>query len=671
MRLLNAESMTLEEFFDEQLPEYAILSHTWDKGEVTFQAFQQKEGLSSHAGYHKITESCRLAQARGYKYVWIDTCCIDKSSSAELSEAINSMFRWYENACVCFVYLADVPSWEKDNIHAANSAFRRSRWHFRGWTLQELLAPKMHVFFGSDWGILFNFKHQPLLNLHKLHTLMGEITGIDFSIPWRSASVAKRLSWASSRTTTRKEDIAYCLLGLFDVHLPLLYGEGENAFKRLLVKIVEQDNGHDILSAGYGIALRNMPRKESLRHHLLPQSPLLYGACSSVSGRSRPGQHRTAHFAFTNAGLLIELPLVKILGTNIELAILDCTTDGGSRLIALPLRLHKMPNEFELVPSLGPVDMPTWITDASKVHKIYIRTREKTFPPHTSKLSRTWLDLRQLAEHGWTVTSVYPPWEFIQQTADDVFDIRSRKSDSIIILSAGTAMPKLALLVGKSLRGHKRGVPESCMFTLTRSCSALQFLLDSTWNECLQENKAEPGGGLLGLRLTTNSGGEVPHRKTIVTWTKEIEIAAPQAASSQGSVNSLSVMYLGSARDGVVRVTPFDENGTQVSFCEFSKARKPGTIAGDEVPRRFGKQQIRAGRRGMKSRRRQAGNSNRNPSQGTSEPDEDSRRFVCSMDDLCGCGRTQESNDEAFANSQENLLIYPGCRLAGITTQHL
>ncbi|KXJ88113.1 heterokaryon incompatibility protein-domain-containing protein, partial [Microdochium bolleyi] len=247
MRLLNAETICLEEYFEESVPKYAILSHTWGPGEVSFQDLNQDPNHKSKAGYHKIAESCRLAVQYGYGYVWVDTCCIDKSSSAELSEAINSMCRWYENSGVCFVYLADVPS--DDDVFDDNSAFSQSRWHSRGWTLQELLAPKQHVFFGSNWGRIARYR--ALMKETTDIDLISDLYYLDSPSPWKKCSVATKLSWASRRRTTRKEDIAYCLLGLLEVQIPLLYGEGDNAFRRLLIKLMEQDNSHDIFLAGY------------------------------------------------------------------------------------------------------------------------------------------------------------------------------------------------------------------------------------------------------------------------------------------------------------------------------------------------------------------------------------------------------------------------------------
>ncbi|KAK1757323.1 heterokaryon incompatibility protein-domain-containing protein, partial [Echria macrotheca] len=221
---------------------YAILSHTWREEEVTLQDMERGSGPHMK-GYNKIAEFYYRARADGFEYVWIDTCCIDKKDSTELHEAINSMFRWYQEAVVCYAYLDDVDEVadsnstdsEADPIHP----FVREptpRWFTRGWTLQELLAPKEVEFFDKDWN-----------HMGRRSELKEEISmaaGIDpealvsRSGTWHQYSVAQRMSWAARRTTTREEDGAYCLMGLFGVNMPLVYGEGSGAFKRLQAEIM-------------------------------------------------------------------------------------------------------------------------------------------------------------------------------------------------------------------------------------------------------------------------------------------------------------------------------------------------------------------------------------------------------------------------------------------------
>jgi hypothetical protein len=217
------------------VPPYAILSHTWgdDNQEVTFKDLAEGSGIIK-AGYRKIQLCAEQAAHHGLQYIWVDTCCIDKSNNVELSEAINSMFRWYRNATKCYVYLADVSTNDRrsinDTVHMWESTFRKSRWFTRGWTLQELIAPPSVEFFSSEGKWLGDKK--------SLEQQVHEITGISVQALRGRAlsefSVDERFSWADSRETTREEDGAYSLLGLFEIYMPLIYGEGKsNALCRL------------------------------------------------------------------------------------------------------------------------------------------------------------------------------------------------------------------------------------------------------------------------------------------------------------------------------------------------------------------------------------------------------------------------------------------------------
>ncbi|TFK83632.1 HET-domain-containing protein [Polyporus arcularius HHB13444] len=210
-----------------QIARFAILSHVWDADEQSFQETQALRAQCALAGSNprdlssaKIRESCKLAEKHGYKWIWNDACCIDKTSSSELSEAINSMFALYSHADVCYAFLKDVPLNDKlDGKHSElrNSDFCRSSWFQRGWTLQELLAPDCVIFLSSAWTMMGTKA--------SLAQLVSEITLIPRSVLlleeglW-DMSVARRMSWAAGRQTTRPEDEAYCLLGLFDIHMP-------------------------------------------------------------------------------------------------------------------------------------------------------------------------------------------------------------------------------------------------------------------------------------------------------------------------------------------------------------------------------------------------------------------------------------------------------------------
>jgi hypothetical protein len=238
MRLLEMKArgeFSLVKVAPNATPAYAILSHTWIDGqEVTYQDLISGVG-NSKSGYDKIKFCGEQATKDGLQHFWVDTCCIDKSNADELATTINSMFRWYRNAKRCYVYLTDVSAPGHDgDVQPSQSAwelaFRGSRWFSRGWTLQELIAPAMVEFFSKEG--------KRLGDKQSLEKSIQEITGIPIQAlrgnPFSDFNIAERIRWAARRQTTKEEDIVYCLLGLCEVSMPPLYGEGkEVALKRL------------------------------------------------------------------------------------------------------------------------------------------------------------------------------------------------------------------------------------------------------------------------------------------------------------------------------------------------------------------------------------------------------------------------------------------------------
>lgn len=243
MRLLNTSTLTLKEFIGDQLPEYAIISHTWGQDEILFADVEgSTDSWKTKSSYEKFQGFCNTAADNGYRWVWIDTCCIDKSSSSEISEAINSMYAWYENSHVCYVYLEDYNSPSRFNVDPDELEY--CRWFKRGWTLQELISPRHIEFFDRTW--------QQFGTKQGLAEILSSITGVNINVlkgaPPSICCVAERMSWAPRRKTTRLEDEAYCLLGIFKINMPLLYGEGRRAFLRLQEEILKAVEDYSLLA---------------------------------------------------------------------------------------------------------------------------------------------------------------------------------------------------------------------------------------------------------------------------------------------------------------------------------------------------------------------------------------------------------------------------------------
>jgi ankyrin repeat protein len=308
MRLLHTRKLKLEEFGGQEIPPYAILSHTWGKNEVSFQDIEG--GVIEKEGYGKVRKTCDVAAHHGFEYVWIDTCCIDKTSSAELSEAINSMYRWYQECGVCYTYLADVPS------NATGPEFSKSRWFTRGWTLQELIAPSIVIFLNQNW--------QEIGTKSKLRLTISKITGIPDNIlsghHLERASIAQRMSWASKRETTRVEDLAYCLMGIFGVNMPMLYGEGEKAFIRLQEEIMKVSDDYSLFAwesfQGHGSLLAASPADFVHSRKIIPSN-----SSSALSGA----------ITVNNKGIHMKVRFIHMYTTNFHrgpLAILPCRVDG-------------------------------------------------------------------------------------------------------------------------------------------------------------------------------------------------------------------------------------------------------------------------------------------------------------------------------------------------------
>ncbi|KAL1952387.1 hypothetical protein VTO73DRAFT_1536 [Trametes versicolor] len=307
MRLLditNFPKIKFHEIADPRSVRYVILSHVWDKDkadnvdhcEPTFQELSSiisaiNPELPEDPRYEKLKGFCEVAYSQGCTLAWADMCCIDKTSSAELSEAIASMFYWYQHAEVCYVYLKDVSSspqaklgphslpFKSPNSKKFWREFRKSVWFTRGWTLQELIAPRSVVFFSKDWTFLGS-------KCGELAPVICDITRVDENVlthqqPLESVSVAQRMSWAAKRLTTRLEDRAYSLMGLFGVGIPVIYGEQEYAFIRLQEEILRRIPDPTLLAWGpltrwSTLKLQSPPTRK--KEPILQEGALSFGA---------------------------------------------------------------------------------------------------------------------------------------------------------------------------------------------------------------------------------------------------------------------------------------------------------------------------------------------------------------------------------------------------------
>lgn len=320
MRLLLSETVELGQF--NEVPPYAILSHTWgdEAEEVIFQDIVNSNDASTTTakpGYQKVRNACIRTTSDGLDHVWIDSCCIDKTSSAELSEALNSMYYWYQQAEVCYVYLVDVPSGSDD------TTFAGSKWFTRGWTLQELIAPSNMIFLNRDW--------QEIGTKWDLRELISNITGIPVNILLGDdpglASIAQRMSWAANRVTKKVEDRAYSLMGLFGVNMPLLYGERERAFLRLQEEIMKGSNDHSIFAwttaEDRGGPLATSPAAFANSGDIVPVDP------SNTIGN---------YPVVRNQGIHLTVPFMGT-GEAVGLAMLECTKSNNRDLkLAVYLR---------------------------------------------------------------------------------------------------------------------------------------------------------------------------------------------------------------------------------------------------------------------------------------------------------------------------------------------
>ncbi|KAF2809939.1 HET-domain-containing protein [Mytilinidion resinicola] len=517
MRLLDTETLKLHEFFGDNIPPYAILSHRWEDGEVSFQDMQDPHTASQKAGWTKIKRFCEKAARYSYEYAWVDTCCIDKTSSSELSESINSMYQWYSKASYCYAYLSDVRirdvrtgtklPWSSgfrdgEPLLSVYHQFAESQWFTRGWTLQELIAPWDVLFYDMEWWTIGTKA--------ELLDPLVEITGVDRRIlegdhPGE-VSVAKRMSWASKRMTTRDEDRAYCLLGLFDVNMPLLYGEGRKAFLRLQEEIIKTSDDESL----FAWSLRSLVSTDGI----LAPSPAEFSKSSSIEAIPGHGGHE---YSLTNKGLKITLPLIP-WDMDVYLALLRCresnavTQDSGetsSKIVGIFLRDTKGPtgNRFVRVAvggdswiSIDPYPMQLTESEERRLPKAEEKTiyvpRRLTYKDIPGLTFMYGFQIQRI--YDATILEVYPEerWD----STDGYLTMPPGPQITTGVLLCGNEHAKFTVLLGfrEGFQPFVRIQPFACMPFQERE--TLQGVLDDV-PKCAPERRAE----MLFGRWKTNS----------------------------------------------------------------------------------------------------------------------------------------------------------------------
>lgn len=529
MRLLQLQEdggFSLVEFFGGDIPPYAILSHTWGPAseEVTFRDLIEGTGKSK-PGYRKLTCCREQTERDNLQYFWVDTCCIDKTSSAELSEAINSMWRWYKDSEVCYAYLIDVP--EDTDLEGDDTPFTRSKWFTRGWTLQELLAPGEVVLFNTSW--------QTIGTKRELASKISTITGIDTYYlgsggdDLESASIAERMSWASARKTTREEDIAYCLLGIFDISMPLLYGEGSKAFQRLQEEIMKHSDDQSLFSWGlksswsqYARATNMPPSDHELAWYiykgmysssLLARSPAAFGGCHNVV-RSVDASF-AKQYSITNRGIQIEFPVLKIEGKMY--ARLNCRlVDNVLEDVAIPvLRTdsHDQYQRFYGEPKT--ISITDW--RRARTRPMYFRLTPEPFFSRSGRKDNSCV-IRDLPR-GFKISQVFPPdaWSPISKEINLEKETSYTSSQPVFVLiTSETSLRFLFVLEHQSRKAFGDWIPEARVLPDSLCDDGDMATLSSNWQS--RHMRCLPKAGLLdsGVIFFHSTPGLIPDKNLTV-----------------------------------------------------------------------------------------------------------------------------------------------------------
>lgn len=414
---------------DDKTVKYAILSHRW-QDEVDYSEMKnlmemeeaEREKVRQRNGYKKILESCKRALRDGFGWMWVDACCIDQRSSAEVSEAINSMYRFYANSTSCYVYLHDVDSQSfptEQNLERFSKHRGWPEWFSRGWTLQELIAPEDVQFFNKEWTLIGD-KRNLADTLEKITRIPKDIliSGLDCV-----RSAAQIMSWASDRETTREEDQAYSLLGLFGVHMPMVYGEGRSAFRRLQLEIIRLSNDYSLFAWDPEGRIR---RSGSI----LADDPSYFRDCGGIWNMDpkwfvqRMRDHPPAVTSRITPSNAIQSVLLTVRGRALIAELSTCSIASGGLQISLPIAPY--PGSLSLfkatlgcVSSLvGPLMTIDLVSDSAHYYRYFGPTGPTTTFPRVKRLflsyhqrelyRRLKLDDRTVSYYGFKRGDAFP-----------------------------------------------------------------------------------------------------------------------------------------------------------------------------------------------------------------------------------------------------------------------
>ncbi|KAI6143227.1 heterokaryon incompatibility protein-domain-containing protein [Pisolithus tinctorius] len=453
---------------DDANADYAILSHRWTielnfKEMVKLTRMEKRDEIRKRDGYQKILKSCEQATKDGFKWLWVDTCCIDKRSSSELSEAINWMFRWYENAKRCYAYLHDVnnslfPRGRDDVIFCNSNGW--PEWFSRGWTLQELIAPRDLQFFNKDWT--------PIGDKRSLSCKLEEITRVPRSVlvdglSSYCPSAAQVMSWAADRKTTRIEDRAYSLMGLLDVNMPMLYGEGKKAFQRLQLEVIRMSNDQTLFAwkpagklAQTSGVLADDPSAFWDCHDVFKLEPEEFSSALSslwdvdAEGALATRDGQADHgFTVTNAGIQIRLPVVRYYGCpSVFQAALACYKNDA--LVPITIRLAAFRSNYYRY--FGPTGERQPLLEYQLLHLAY---RDKVHHDFTFKI-----DDRSVPYCGFTRCAVYPK--------DVTFTDNLVRLSTLCMVTASARAGCISFLMNEKLGLLGSPTPGRCMIACAK-----------------------------------------------------------------------------------------------------------------------------------------------------------------------------------------------------------